>query len=119
MLRNIYSLRYSEHIFTTFINARPRGWVLFRKLFKNMEPTIIIDMFRFEQKRWNIFKKVVKLVEILDNRPGMDLERMRDVTLTYVKQFTREESIKVLYRDLLCKNQLDKAKRKAQILRAT
>ena len=119
MLRNIYSLRYSEHVFEDFTKDRARGWQLFRNLYGNCKPVDIIKMFQGDQKRWNVFKKVVKFLESVSNHPNLNIHDIRRLCLTNIKRFTCVEDLKAEYLGKFYSLGIDTVKSEAHSSRAT
>ncbi len=119
MLRNIYSLQYSQNVFDDFIFSKPRGWGLFQNLYGNCGKDEIINMFRSNQKRWNIFKRTVKFLESVSNHPNLNIHEISRLCLTNIKRFSAAEDLKAEYREKFYSLGIDMVKDQAHSSRAT
>ena len=82
-----YSYAFSCHVVETFFNTHSRGILLLGRIFHNVNEDYIIEIFRTDQHRWNVFKKLTKLCERLSLNPKFDFAFIKTRCLTSVKYF--------------------------------
>lgn len=86
--RKIYSFRYATQVVERFFDDRVRGITILKKIYPNVNLDHAVELFRFNQKRWNIFKKLVKLCDRLADSPNpYDFEFIRARCLTSARYF--------------------------------
>lgn len=118
MVRTIYSYRCAKEVFSNLIFIRARGWAVFRKIFKQIDSETVIELFRKNQLRWNVFKKVLKLCDNLSFNEKLNLGDIRLLCLTNIKCFLEEERLNNEFRGKMMQFRLDQARSTAQSSRA-
>ncbi len=58
-----YSFPYSLMVVERFLKVQPRGWACIRNNLDNFYVEDLVQLFQTDQKKWNILKKIIKLVE--------------------------------------------------------
>jgi hypothetical protein len=82
-----YSYAFSYEVVERYYSYHPRGIRILEQIYPNLKKDDVVRVFMAFQKRWNVFKKMVKLCERLSMNPEYDLEFIKQRCLTSVKYF--------------------------------
>lgn len=89
-----YSYSYSRHVIHNFLKTSQRGYEIIRKIWPQVDEDGLVYLFRTDQIRWNVAKRVIKLAERLGRsyyfsaKPGLVEQNI----LTSVKYFQKVEA---------------------------
>jgi hypothetical protein len=86
-LQKPYGYQFSRKIVLDFFSARARGILILAQLYPNVNIEHAIALFRYNQRRWNLFKKLTKLCERLSYNKNYDLSFIKQRCLTSVKYY--------------------------------
>jgi len=82
-----YSYSYACRVIDAFWKDKSRGLEILGRIYGNVNKDHAVDLFRFNQKRWNVFKKLVKLCDRLADSGMFDFEFIKKRCLTSVKYY--------------------------------
>jgi len=98
MAANLYSYAFSCDVVEKFIGRRGRAWSELTRIYPALESDQIVDIFRKDQHRWYIFKKILKLIGRLQESPrGFSQAFIEQRVLTSVKYFRAYEKKIIAY----------------------
>lgn len=83
----IYGLEFSKRVLEEFLASKGRGYRVLRRVYPSISRVMAIWLFRYDQERWIIFKKLVKLCDRLSSNPDLSYDFIRMKCLTNVKYF--------------------------------
>lgn len=88
---NYYSFRFSQQVVLTFLRVHDRGWTILREIWPELTEGMIVKVFQLRQRKWNIFKKLIRLAERLESSKKHDRDFIKKRCLTSVKYFNAYE----------------------------
>lgn len=82
-----YSYRFSCRVIDEFWERHTRGLSILEEIYQDVNKDHAIEIFRCDQKKWNIFKKLTKLCERLSYNPKMTLQDIKRLCLTNARHY--------------------------------